>query len=246
MLESILSVDGMLSFFTLTVMEIVLGIDNIIFISILTDRIKQDQRRKVRLLGLGLALVVRLVLLALLNQISHIEKTVMSIGNADFAIKHMIFFAGGIFLLYKSTSEIHSHINHEEELKSGKKKQISVSTAIFQIILLDLVFSFDSILTAVGLSGEMVIMSLAVFISMLIMLFAAKGISKFINANPSVKMLALSFLMTIGVMLIAEAFHQEIPKGYIYYSLAFSLVVEVLNLRAKKKKEVAEAGSDEV
>lgn len=246
MLEGILSVDGILSFLTLTVMEIVLGIDNIIFISILTDRIKPEQRRRVRLLGLGLALLVRLVLLALLNQISHIEKSIFSIGSTDFAIKHTIFFAGGVFLLYKSTSEIHAHISGHEELKTGRKKQISVSTAIFQIIMLDLVFSFDSILTAVGLSGEMVIMSLAVFISMLIMLFAARGISKFINENPSVKMLALSFLMTIGVMLIAEAFHQDIPKGYIYYSLAFSLVVEVLNLRAKKKQEEAEAGSDEV
>ncbi len=243
MLESILSIDGILSFFTLTVMEIVLGIDNIIFISILTDRIKQDQRRKVRLMGLGLALVVRLVLLGLLNQISHIENTLFSIGEVDFAIKHAIFLAGGLFLIYKSTSEIHASISGEEELKHGKKKQISVGSAIFQIIMLDLVFSFDSILTAVGLSGEMVIMSLAVFISMLIMLFAAKGISKFINENPSVKLLALSFLMTIGVMLVAEAFHQEIPKGYIYYSLAFSLIVEVLNLRAKKKKEEGEESS---
>jgi predicted tellurium resistance membrane protein TerC len=238
MLENILSVDGILGLFTLTIMEIVLGIDNIIFISILTDRIEAHHRRKVRLLGLSLALLVRLILLGLLNQISHVEKSLFSMAGHDFAIKHLIFFAGGLFLLYKSTSEIHSSINGDEELHNGKKKKnISVGTAIVQIILLDLVFSFDSILTAVGLSGEMVIMSLAVFISMIIMLFAAKGISKFINDNPSVKVLALSFLMTIGVMLVAEAFHQVIPKGYIYYSLAFSLVVEVINLRVKKKKE---------
>ncbi len=246
MLDSILTIDGIFSFLTLTVMEIVLGIDNIIFISILTDRIKADQRRKVRMLGIGLALFVRLLLLALLNKISHIENPLFTLGGVDFAIKHLIFFAGGLFLIYKSTSEIHANISGDHEATGEKRKQISVGTAIFQIILLDLVFSFDSILTAVGLSGEMVIMSLAVFISMLIMLFAAKGISKFINENPSVKILALSFLMTIGVMLVAEAFHQEIPKGYIYYSLAFSLLVEILNLRYKKKKMKTESGSDDV
>lgn len=242
MLENILSIDAIFGFLTLTVMEIVLGIDNIIFISILTDRIEPQHRRKVRLLGLSLALVVRLVLLGLLNKISHIEKSMFSIGDHDFAIKHLIFLAGGLFLLYKSTSEIHASIHEDEdELHSKKKKTISVSTAIFQIIMLDLVFSFDSILTAVGLSGEMVIMSLAVFISMLIMLFAAKGIAKFISDNPSIKVLALSFLMTIGVMLVAEAFHQVIPKGYIYYSLAFSLVVEMINLRMRKKKKESKA-----
>jgi len=235
MLESVFSLDGMMSFFTLTVMEIVLGIDNIIFISILTDKMAQEHRKKVRLLGLGLALVVRLILLGLLNQISHVESSLFTLNDTPFAIKHIIFFLGGLFLLYKSTSEIHSSIVGEEEENRGKTKKISVGSAIFQIILLDLVFSFDSILTAVGLSGEMVIMSLAVFISMLIMLFASKGISIFIHENPSVKVLALSFLMTIGVMLVAEAFHQEIPKGYIYYSLAFSLVVEAINLRVKKK-----------
>ncbi len=236
MLNDILSIDGILSFLTLTVMEIVLGIDNIIFISILTDRIEPHHRRKVRLLGLGLALLVRLVLLGLLNEITHIKKPLFALAGQEFAIQHLIFFAGGLFLLYKSTSEIHSSMSGEEEMHNGKKKKgISVGAAVIQIILLDLVFSFDSILTAVGLSGDMLIMSLAVFISMIIMLFAAKGISKFINENPSVKVLALSFLMTIGVMLVAEAFHQVIPKGYIYYSLAFSLVVEVINLRVKKK-----------
>lgn len=246
MLDGILSVDGILSFLTLTVMEIVLGIDNIIFISILTDRIEPQHRSRVRLIGLGLALVVRLVLLALLSEISQVENPLFTLAGHGFAVKHIIFLAGGLFLLYKSTSEIHSSISGEEESSKNKNKRITVSAAIIQIILLDLVFSFDSILTAVGLSGEMVIMSMAVFISMLIMLFAAKGISKFINENPSVKVLALSFLMTIGVMLVAEAFHQEIPKGYIYYSLAFSLVVEALNLRAKKKKAEAESGADDV
>jgi predicted tellurium resistance membrane protein TerC len=242
-----LFIGAILSFFTLTIMEIVLGIDNIIFISILTDRIEPEHRRKVRILGLSLALVVRLVLLAFLNKISHAEKALFTIGEHAFAFKHLVFFAGGIFLLYKSTSEIHSSIQGEDEAHGGKKKKkISVTAAITQIILLDLVFSFDSILTAVGLSGEMLIMSLAVFISMLVMLFASKDISKFINNNPSVKVLALSFLMTIGVMLVAESFHQEIPKGYIYYSLAFSLVVEFINLRAKKKKKVESNGSDDV
>jgi predicted tellurium resistance membrane protein TerC len=235
LLDGLLSVDGILSFLTLTVMEIVLGIDNIIFISILTDRIDPKHRSKVRLVGLGLALVVRLVLLGLLREISEVENPLFTLAGHGFAIKHFIFLIGGLFLIYKSTSEIHSSISGEEESHNNKNKRISVSAAIVQIILLDLVFSFDSILTAVGLSGEMVIMS-----------FAAKGISKFINENPSVKVLALSFLMTIGVMLVAEAFHQEIPKGYIYYSLAFSLVVEGLNLRAKKKKKEAGGGSEDV
>jgi len=237
MLESFFSVAGLMSFFTLTIMEIVLGIDNILFISILTDKLEKKHRKKVRVLGLALALIVRLVLLALLSQASKIEITLFSIGDANFAIKHIVFFFGGVFLLYKSTSEIHESISGDNHIKQGKSKPLSVSSAIVQIILLDLVFSFDSILTAVGLSDEMVIMSMAVFISMIIMLFAAKGISKFINENPSVKVLALSFLMTIGVMLVAEAFSQEIPKGYIYYSLAFSLAVEALNLRVKNKNK---------
>lgn len=241
MFEGLFSVDVIMSFLTLTVMEIVLGIDNILFISILTDKMAVEHRRKVRLMGLGLALIVRLALLGLLNQIAHVENTLFSIGGADFAVKHVIFFLGGLFLLYKSTSEIHESINDDEEIENKKVKHLSVGSAIFQIILLDLVFSFDSILTAVGLSGEMTIMSLAVFISMIIMLFAAKGISKFISENPSLKVLALSFLMTIGVMLVAEAFSQEIPKGYIYYSLAFSLTVEAINLRMRNKSKAKKA-----
>ncbi len=232
-LDSILTLNTLFSFITLTVMEIVLGIDNIIFISILTGSIEAEHRKKVRVLGLSLALIMRLILLGFLNQISHTESTLFSIGKYDFAVKHLIFFGGGLFLLYKSTAEIHLSMQGEETEK--KKKKLSAGTAIFQIILLDLVFSFDSILTAVGLSGEMLIMSLAVVISMIIMLFASKSISDFIHANPSIKMLALSFLMTIGVMLVAEAFHQEIPKGYIYYSLAFSSLVEYINLKAKRR-----------
>lgn len=246
MLESILSINGIFSFLTLTIMEIVLGIDNVIFISILTDKIKPEQRKKVRTMGLGLALLVRLLLLALLNKASHLKTPLFSIGDIEFGVEHLIFFAGGVFLLYKSTSEIHATISGEEELKEGKKKQLSVASAVFQIIMLDIVFSFDSILTAVGLSGDILIMSMAVVISMFIMLFASKAIGNFINENPSVKVLALSFLMTIGVMLVAKGFHQEIPHGYIYYSLAFSLLVEVLNLRAKKQKEKAESGADEI
>ncbi|HSZ24456.1 MAG TPA: TerC family protein [Cytophagaceae bacterium] len=236
LLDNLLSVGSLLSFLTLTVMEIVLGIDNIIFISILSNRIEPIYQNRVRVLGLSLALVVRLILLGLLTKITHVEKSLFTIAGIDFAIKQLIFLAGGLFLIYKSTTEIHASISGDDDSKASGQGKISIGSAIIQIILLDLVFSFDSILTAVGLSGEMIIMSLAVFISMLIMLFASKGISTFIHGNPTVKVLALSFLMTIGIMLVAEAFHKEIPKGYIYYSLAFSLAVEMLNLRAKKKK----------
>ncbi len=247
MLESILTFHGIVSFLTLTIMEIVLGIDNVIFISILTDKIKPEKRKVVRTMGLGLALVVRLFLLALLTRMSQLKEPLFTINGLEFGVDHLIFFAGGVFLLYKSTTEIHATISGEEELKEGrKKKELSVASAVLQIILLDIVFSFDSILTAVVLSGEIVVMSMAVIISMLIMLLASKSISSFINDNPSVKVLALSFLMTIAVTLVAKAFHQEIPHGYIYYSLAFSLVVELLNLRAKKKKEKAESGADEI
>lgn len=235
--ESILNLDTLLSFITLTVMEIVLGIDNIIFISILTGNIEPAYRKKVRMLGLSLALIMRLILLSLLNHISHTETPLFSMGKYDFAVKHLVFFAGGLFLLYKSTAEIHLSMQGEETEK--KKRELSIGGAIFQIIVLDLVFSLDSILTAVGLSGEIWVMSLAVVISMLVMLFASRSISEFIHANPSVKMLALSFLMTIGVMLVAEAFHQEIPKGYIYYSLAFSSLVEYINLKVKKNRKVS-------
>jgi predicted tellurium resistance membrane protein TerC len=240
MLESFLSVDIIVSFLTLTLLEIVLGIDNVLFISILSDRIEEKHRKKVRMLGLSLALVMRLILLGLLNKISHIESSLFTFAGYDFAIKHLIFLGGGIFLLYKSTVEIHHSISGDNISKKDNEKKMSVSSAIVQIILLDLVFSFDSILTAVGLSGHMVVMSSAVLISMVIMLAAAKGISDFISANPTVKILALSFLMTIGIMLVAEAFHQEIPKGYIYYSLGFSLLVEALNMKAARKKKLLE------
>ncbi len=238
MFDEFLTLKGLLSFLTLTVMEIVLGIDNVIFISILSNRIDLAYQKRVRLLGLSLALIVRLGLLGLLSQISHIEKSLFVLFGLDFEVKHVIFILGGLFLLYKSIKEIYEAVSGEEvHSDESPKKKLSAGSAIVQIILLDVVFSFDSILTAIGLSGNMLIMSVAVVIAVVIMLVASKVISSFIHDNPTVKILALSFLMTIGVMLVAKGFHQEIPPGYIYFSLAFSLLVEILNLRAKKNAQ---------
>jgi predicted tellurium resistance membrane protein TerC len=244
-MESILTADGILSLLTLTVMEIVLGIDNVIFISILTDRIEPKKQKIVRQFGLILALAVRLILLATISFLTGIKQALFTITwgghDHDFTLRHIILLFGGIFLIYKSTTEIHSSLEGEEVDEHGHKKKLTVANAIFQIVLLDLVFSFDSILTAVGLSGELFIMASAVIVSMIFMLMSSKKIANFINSHPTVKMLALSFLMTIGVILVSEGLHQEIPKGYVYYSLGFSLLVELLNMKMRRNaKKVVE------
>lgn len=230
-----MTVSGLISLFTLIVMEIVLGIDNIIFISILAGKLPKNQQNKARKIGLSLALLMRIALLFSITWIVSLQSDLFTIGGMGFSGRDIVLLAGGLFLIAKSTTEIHGKIEGEEEHKNPDLKKITLNAAVFQIILLDIVFSFDSILTAIGLVSEIVTMILAVIISMLVMLAAAKSVSDFVNKHPTIKMLALSFLLMIGFMLVVEAFDVHVPKGYIYFAMAFSLIVELLNQKVRKK-----------
>jgi len=237
-----------ISLFTLTVLEIVLGIDNIVFISILAGKLPQNQQGKARSLGLGLAMITRVLLLLSLNWIMQLTSPLFNMGEwigltnkellERFAIsgRDLILLIGGLFLIYKSTTEIHEKLEGEEEGTHKTRKTLSFSAVIVQILLLDIVFSLDSVITAVGMASHIWVMIAAVIIAVIVMMFSSSAISHFVNHHPTVKMLALSFLLLIGVSLLAEGFEQHIPKGYIYFSMAFSVLVEALNLRAKKKK----------
>lgn len=229
-----------ISLLTLTFMEVVLGIDNIIFISIIVNRLPQDQQGRGRTTGLMLALLFRIGLLLSISWIVSLKDPLFTLNlpftepNFGVSGRDLILLAGGLFLLAKSTTEIHTKLQGEEESHAAGRYS-SFAQVIAQIILIDIVFSFDSILTAVGLVDNVLVMILAVIIAMSIMLGFAKFIGDFVNQNPTVKMLALSFLIMIGIMLIMEAFHREIPKGYVYFAMFFSLGVELLNLRLRKK-----------
>lgn len=219
---------------TLTVLEIVLGIDNIVFISILSGKLPQAKQKKARQLGLGLALITRILLLLSLSWVMSLTAPLFNVLGHEISGRDLILLIGGLFLIYKATSEIHEKIegeNHDTDVKG----RATFSGIIIQILLLDIVFSLDSVITAVGMASEIGVMISAVIISVIIMLFAAESISKFVNNHPTVKMLALSFLVLIGVTLLAEGLDQHIPKGYIYFAMAFSVLVEMLNLRLKKK-----------
>lgn len=236
-MEIFLHSEAWVSLLTLTFLEIVLGIDNIIFISIVSDRLPQESQAKARTIGLLLAIVMRVLLLFAISWIVHLTEPIVSILDFELSFRDLILIVGGLFLLAKSTSEIHHKIEGEEEGQvKSKAVKTSVSKAIIQIVLLDIVFSFDSILTAVGLSDQILIMILAVVIALVIMLVFAKKVSEFVNENPTVKMLALAFLIMIGTLLILDGAHVHVPKGYIYFSLAFSLFVEFLNQKIRKKK----------
>jgi predicted tellurium resistance membrane protein TerC len=221
---------------SLIVLEVILGIDNIIFISILSDKLPENQRKKLRLWGIGLAMVMRLALLGLLTWILKLDQTLFTLFDIDFTGKGIILLLGGLFLIYKSTKEIY----HKSELKNNpdapQKGKRSFKQLLLEIILLDLVFSVDSIITAVGMVNELWIMYTAVIVTVLIMLAASGPINSFISKHPSFKILALCFLMMIGVSLIAEGMHFEIPKGYIYFSMAFAFLVDIIQMKTIKSK----------
>ncbi|MGE5520934.1 MAG: TerC family protein [Candidatus Dadabacteria bacterium] len=233
-----------ISLLTLSFLEIVLGIDNIIFISIVAGKLPQVQQRRARNLGLLLAMVFRIGLLLSISWIISLKDPILTIAAVEgltkdaleLSIKDLILIAGGVFLIVKSTLEIHHKLKRDGEHKTGKKSRpTSFSSVIFQVVLVDAVFSFDSILTAVGLVDNVIIMIIAVIISILIMMLFAGPVTGIINRHPTLQMLALSFLVVIGVVLIAGGLHQEISKGIIYSCLGFSLIVEMLNIRLRKK-----------
>jgi predicted tellurium resistance membrane protein TerC len=219
---------------SLIALEVILGIDNIIFISILADKLPENQRNKFRYWGIGLAMIMRLGLLAVISWILHLDKTLFTVFDTSFSGKGLILIMGGLFLIYKSTKEIY----HKTELAADEvpvvPAQSSFSRLLSEVILLDLVFSVDSIITAVGMVQELWVMYAAVIVTVLIMLVASKPISDFIKKHPSFKVLALCFLMIIGLSLLAEGFHVEIPKGYIYFSMAFAFLVDVIQLKTHK------------
>ncbi|HEY0897250.1 MAG TPA: TerC family protein [Sphingobacteriaceae bacterium] len=233
-----------ISLITLTVLEIVLGIDNIVFISILSGKLPEHQQKKARQLGLALAMITRVLLLLSITWVMSLTSPLFNMGswmgleNGDWYEKlaisgrDLILLIGGLFLIYKSTSEIHEKLEGGEH-ESGTPKVHSFAGVIVQILILDIVFSLDSVITAVGMADEVSVMIAAVVIAVGVMLVSAGAISSFVNKHPTVKMLALSFLLLIGVSLIAESLDQHIPKGYIYFAMAFSVMVEMLNLKMK-------------
>lgn len=222
---------------TLTVMEIVLGIDNIIFITILAGKLPPESRDKARLIGLGLACIMRLGLLLAISWLVGLTATLLEIKGFALSGRDLILMLGGLFLIYKATKEIHEKLEGDDHsADTGVPKKVSFAGVLTQIVLLDIVFSLDSVLTAIGMAEHVEVMMAAVIISLGVMMLLGKSIGDFVMRHPTVKMLALSFLLMIGVTLIAEAFHSHIPKGYVYSAMAFSVLVETLNLWAHKRR----------
>lgn len=241
-MEELFTSAGIISVITLTVLEIILGIDNIIFISIVSNKLPEHQQDKARSIGILLALVVRIGLLYGITWIIGLQEPFFTIPflesihvDPEFSGRDLILLGGGLFLMGKSTAEIHDKLEGEEEELPKSKKVKKVSSAVLQIVLIDIVFSFDSILTAVGLVKNVIIMIVAVIIALSVMLAFAKRISGFVDKHPTIKMLALSFLVLIGFLLVVEGFGQHVPKGYVYFAMAFSFIVEMLNLRSRKR-----------
>jgi predicted tellurium resistance membrane protein TerC len=234
--NELFSVASLISLLTLSVLEIVLGIDNIIFISIIAGKLPRAKQGKARAIGLMMALVMRIILLFSISWIVQLKDALFHIGDFGVTGRDLILFSGGVFLLYKTTMELHNKIQGYDDAEM-KVKRFSFNAIVLQIVLIDIVFSFDSILTAVGLVSNLLIMVLAVIIAMIIMIIFSGRVSDFINDNPTIKVLALSFLLMIGAVLILEAFHEHVDKKFIYISIAFSLFVEFLNIRMRRKND---------
>lgn len=233
--NELFSIASLISLLTLSVLEIVLGIDNIIFISIIAGKLPRERQGKARAIGLALALIMRVALLFSISWIVGLKDALFYIREFGVTGRDLILFAGGVFLLYKTTVELHNKIQGYDDDTMNIKK-ISFNAIVMQIVLIDIVFSFDSILTAVGLVTNLLIMILAVVIAMIIMIVFSGKVSDFINDNPTIKVLALAFLLMIGAVLILEAFHEHVDKKFIYISIAFSLFVEMMNIRMRRKE----------
>ena len=236
MFEWFSSPEAWISLLTLTGLEIVLGIDNIIFIAILVGKLPPEQRGSGRIVGLGLAMVTRILLLLSLFWIMKLTKPLFTIAEFSISGRDLVLILGGLFLLVKSTLEIHSSVSGEsEEHKNSKKSHANFLVIVSEIAILDIVFSLDSVITAVGMAEHIEIMIIAVILAVGVMMVASKGIANFVDNNPTIKILALAFLVLVGMTLVAEGLGFHIPKGYIYFAMAFSLAVESINIYAKKK-----------
>lgn len=229
------SPEAWIALLTLTVMEIVLGIDNIVFISILVDKLPVAERPRARLLGLGFAMVTRILLLLSISWVMQLKNPLFAVFGHQISGKDLILILGGLFLLYKATVEIHHKVEGHTEVEKTAKARAALGAILMQIAILDIVFSLDSVITAVGMADHIMVMIIAVMISVGFMMVFAGSVSDFISAHPTVKMLALSFLLLIGTTLIAEGFHVHFEKGYVYFAMAFSIFVEMLNIRMKKR-----------
>jgi predicted tellurium resistance membrane protein TerC len=232
--DAFLTADGLVALVTLTVLEVVLGIDNVIFISILAGKLPKEQQEKARRIGLMAAMGMRILLLMSIAWIVRLTQPLFTVFDHPVSGRDLILIIGGLFLLFKATREIHDKLEGEEGHVNARVAP-TLSAVITQIMLLDIVFSLDSVITAVGMADDLAVMVAAVVIAVAIMMFAARPVSNFVEAHPTVKVLALSFLLLIGVSLIADGFGAHIPKGYIYFAMGFSVFVEVINLRMAKK-----------
>ena len=238
MLELLTDPQAWIALLTLTALELVLGIDNIIFISILVDKLPAEQQRKARLIGLFLAMFMRVGLLFMLSWIIGLTEPLFSIGmvNQEISGRDLVLIGGGLFLLWKSTAEIHQSLEGAEG-ETASAVKAGFAAVILQVIIVDIVFSLDSIITAVGMVDEIAVMIAAVMISVALMMAFAGAIGRFVNEHPTIKMLALAFLVVVGIVLIAEGFGQHVPKGYIYFAMAFSVGVEMLNITMRKRSK---------
>jgi predicted tellurium resistance membrane protein TerC len=228
------SPEAWIALLTLTVLEIVLGIDNIVFISILASKLPSSQQARARTIGLALAMITRILLLLSLTWIMRLTAPLFAVFQHEFSGRDLILLVGGIFLIWKSTREIHERLEGESESERAARGAATMGGVLVQIALLDIVFSLDSVITAVGMANQVAVMIIAIMLAVGFMMFTAGPVSTFVERHPTVKMLALSFLLLIGVTLIAEGFGQHISKGYVYFAMAFSVFVEALNLRARK------------
>ncbi|MDA0328705.1 MAG: TerC family protein [Gemmatimonadetes bacterium] len=237
MLDWISSPEAWISLLTLTILEIVLGIDNIVFVAILAERVKKDARARARRVGLTIAISTRILLLFSIVWIMRLTDTLFSVGGHDVSGRDLILIGGGVFLLFKSTRELHHKLEGEAGGRNGGSAVASFTSVIIQIALLDIVFSLDSVITAVGVADHLPVMVLAVLIAGFFMIVSAERVSAYVNRHPTVKVLALSFLLLIGMSLVAEGMGQHISKGYIYFAMGFSIFVEMINLRTASSRD---------
>lgn len=235
LVQQFFSLENAVALLTLTSLEVVLGIDNIVFIAIIAGRLGPELRDRARTIGLSLAIITRLLLLLTLSFLASLTTPLFTAVGQGFSGRDLILLAGGVFLIYKATKEIHDKVTgHEHELDIRAGRKVTLQNVVAQILIIDIIFSLDSVITAVGMTDNIPVMALSVVIAVLIMLAFSGKIVKFIDANPPIKMLAISFLLMVGLVLVADGFGQHVPKGYIYFAMGFSLFVEMVNLKSSR------------